>query len=210
MRIRAARCGMTVLEALLATVLGLAALAAALMILFSVNRMEGAGDVAGALQDAALAMATIQEDLSQAVQKAEPSSSGTVVVSKNSVQLLRGILKKDGSVDAKLVVYQKEATANGNFRLKRTFDGKSSHLPGVYRAVGFVQLAGPGGPYVRAILHVAVKDNRRAADASASGLEEVVRTTLVRVQGPEMAGSLGFKWSFLSLLNVVNFLKNLF
>lgn len=203
------RRGTTLLESLLATALALGAIAAILMIFYSMRKMEGAGDVAGALQEATLAMAIIQEDLAQAVQNPDEPDAA-VAVRKNSVQLLRGRLKPDGSVDANLVMYQKVPTPGGNFRLKRTYGGKGHLLPGMYRSVGFVLLKGPGGPFVRAVLHVAVKDTRVAKDAQAGGLEEVVKTALVRVQGPEMAGSSLFGWSILDLLRKIPFLRNFF
>lgn len=200
------RRGATLVEALLATVLALMALSAVLMILFSVRKMESAGDLAGALQEASLAMAVIQEDLSQAVQKPDPSVDTAVQVSKKSVQLLRGVLKDDGSIDAKRVVYEKEATAGGNFRLLRKYDSERGFLPGVYRSLRFDQLEGAGGPFVRVTLHLAVTDSSIPVGQSASGLQEAVLTSLVRIQGPEMVGSRAFGWSFMSLLKLIPWL----
>jgi hypothetical protein len=200
------RRGTTLLEALIATVVGMLALAAVVLVLWSVRKMEGAGNVASALQEAALAMSTIQEDLSQAVQKPDPKVDAAVMVKPQSVQLLRGILKNDGTIDAKLVEYRKEKTPAGNFRLLRRYGGAQDRMPGLYRAMQFDQLDGPGGPFVRVTLRVATADVAAEKGKDAGGLEETVLTALVRVQGPEMAGSKAFGWSFLSLLKLIPWL----
>jgi hypothetical protein len=206
MGLRARRAGFTLVEAIVALGIGLVAIVAILMIFFSIGKMSHVSDLSGALQDAALAMAIIQKDLTQAAQKPDPKAEGTVVVLPQAFQLLRAQLRPDGSVDGKLVVYQKEPTSGKHFRLRRAFGRERSLLPGVFRSVRFQQLEGAGGPFVRVTLRVSTHDAAEGARPPKAS-EEAVLSSLVRVMGPEMAGSKSFTWSFMSLLKLIPFLR---
>lgn len=204
------RHAVTFVEVLVALTLALIALGLVFSLYSSTNRMSHMSDLSAAMQEGAIAMATLQADLTQAVQKPDPLVDSAVLVRKNGFQMLRAEFLPDGSISGKLVVYRKERTGAGNFRVRRTFDGKDSQLPGLYRDVKFARLGSTAGePYVRVTLRVATHDvPGQAAIGKAS--EEAVISSLVRVMGPEMVGSSVFPFSFLGLLNNIPFLKDLF
>lgn len=202
------RRGVTFVEALVSLLLATVAMGMMFSLYSSTVRMGHAGDLAGAMQEAAIALQILQRDLTQAVQKPDPSVDCAVQIKKNGFQLLRAEFQPSGSINGKLVVYRKEPTPNGNFRIKRTFDGVDSRLPGLYRAIKFVELQGAGGPFVRITLRVATHDIA-AKDVEGKASEEAVVSALVRVMGPENVGGTIFEFPFLSLLKNIPFL-NLF
>lgn len=202
------RRGVTFVEALVALLLAVVAFGMMWTLYFSTARMGHMGDLAGAMQEAAIALQILQRDLTQAVQKPDPSVDCAVQIRRNGFQLLRAEFQPDGRISGKLVVFRREATPNGNFRLKRTFDGQDSRLPGLYRDVKFVQLRGAGGPYIRVTLRVATHDVK-AADVAGKASEEAVVSALVRVMGPEAVGGSVFSFPFLDLLRNIPFLGNL-
>lgn len=203
------RSATTLIEVLVALMVGLGALGAIFTIFFSVRKMEHAGDLSGSLQEAALAMAIIHKDLTQAVQKPAPGVTSAVRPTADGFQLIRGVLKPDGSIQGLQVQYRKVFTPQGNYRMERKVKTALSSLPGLYRSVEFIGLNGAGGPFVRVTLHLAVHDTA-AGPGGPKGSEEAVVSSLVRIQGPEMVGSTSFPFSFMSALMGLGFPFSLF
>lgn len=203
------RHAVTFVEALVALTLALIALGMVFSLYSSTNKMSHMSELSAAMQEGSIAMALLQEDLTQAVQKPDPSVDSAVIVKKTGFQMLRAVFQPDGSISGKLVVYRKEPTPAGNFRIKRTVDGKDTRLPGLYRDVKFSRLGNVAGePYVRVTLRVATHDvPGQAAIGKAS--EEAVLSSLVRVMGPEMVGSSILSFPFLGVLNSIPFLSDL-
>jgi type II secretory pathway pseudopilin PulG len=197
------RAAFTLVEALVATALGCIVLAGILAFTQGARQMAQSGDLAGALQEAALAMLTIERDLLQAVQKPDPKVREVVMVTQKSVRMIRGRVKADGSIGGQLVVYRKEKTPAGNFRLLREEGGQQRRLPGLFRLAGFETLEGAGGPFVRVTLVVVSHDASPAANPS--GSEQAILTSLVRVVGPESIDTEMFDWNFLDELKSVPF-----
>jgi len=199
------RAGVTCVEILLAVSIGLLVLAGIVVILAMVGRMSRMGEAAGSLQEAALAMALLQKDLFQAVQKPDPTVDTAVVVGSDGFQMVQGRFSRDGSVAGQLVVYRVLPTGTGNFRLRRECDGKARGVPGIFRKILFHRLMAAGGPYVRVTLCVRTRDGD--AGAATAGSDEVVLSSLVRIQGPEMIGSGQLSWGFLDAVKGVDFVK---
>lgn len=201
------RKGFTVMEALLAAGLGALVLGGMITIFSAIRKMAGVGELAGTLQEAALAMAHIEKDLTQAVQKPDPAVDSPVLVGKDHFQMLRAEFKPDGAIQGKLVAYQAVGTEGGNFRLERRFGSQKSTIPGVFRSVSFAAFDGPGGPFVRVTLVMAVVDT--SGPSSGKGSEEAVLSGLVRVMGPEMIGSQAYGFDLMQSLKTIDFLKDL-
>lgn len=205
------RRGYTLLEILVAATLGLAALGAAFALFLGTNRMSGAGDLGKAMADAAIAMEYIHRDLIQAV--AKPGQEQVVVVSPETAtaQFLVGERAPDGSLTAHPVLYRREAAGAGAFRLVRRARDRESALPGSYAHVGFTTLvmgddpaAARGRVFVRVTLHARA---RASTGAPASGADEAVLTSLVRVAGPELLDAPTLRWTILEGLKSVELLK---
>lgn len=203
------RLATTLIEVLMALIVGLIAIAAIIMIFMSVRKMEHAGDLSGALQEAALAMATIQKDITQAVQKPAPGVTCAVMPTGDGWCMIRGVMKPDGSIEGIPLQYRKVFTQNQNYRIERKVQTELHGLPGLYRDMKFVPHNAAGGPFVRVTLHVASHDTKTEAVGS-KGSETAVLTSLVRVQGPEMVGSSTFPFLFMKGLLGIGFPFNLF
>jgi hypothetical protein len=196
----------TVAEVLVALAIGFAVLAAILGIFQAIRRMSHMGDLAGTLQEAAMAMAYIEKDLSQAVQKPDPKFDSAVIVGKDYFQMLKAECKPDGAIAGQLVIYQTLVSPGGNLRLRRRQGAEGRAIPGLFRQVSFQQLKGPGGPYVRVTLTLATHD---VTATTGKASEEAVVTGLVRVMGPEMVGSKAYSFGFMEGLNEIKFLEGL-
>jgi hypothetical protein len=192
------------MEAVLALALGLLVLGAIVTISQAIRKMSHMGDLAGTLQEAAIAMAYMEKDLTQAVQKPDPKFDSPVILGADRFQLLRAVPKPDGSIGGQLVVYRVVASTGGNFRLRRQFVKDEQNIPGLFRAVRFAQLRGPGGPFVRVTLRMMSHDT---AESTGKGSEEAVLTGLVRVMGPEMVSSRALSFGFMGSLNAIDFLQ---
>lgn len=199
----------TLLEAVLVVAIAALLIATLMTIYFSTNRMAHYGDLSAALQEGSLALALIQDDLSQAVQKPDRNVSGAVMVLPNAFQLLRAKLGPGGSISGELVVYKKMPNPSGGFRLKRQVGAAKAFIPGIFNEVQFEQFEGDGGPFVRMTLKVSAHASEATPGQPRKGSDEAILTTLVRVQGPEMVGSGGFAWSFMSSLLTIPFLSDL-
>jgi type II secretory pathway pseudopilin PulG len=208
MAMKRSRLAATLVEVLMALAVGIIAIAAILMIFLSVRKMEHAGDLSGALQEAALAMATIQKDLVQAVQKPLPGVTSAVLPTSDGWCMIRGVMKPDGSIEGTPVQYRRVYTQQQNYRIERKIGTDLHTLPGLYRNVDFKGLKGAGHPFVRVTLHLATHDVK-IAPGKAKGSEEAVLSSLVRIQGPEGAGSSTFPFLFMKLLGI-GFPFNLF
>jgi hypothetical protein len=201
------RSGTTLIEVLVASVVGLLVLGAMAGLMLSVRKMSHASDLSSTMQEASLAMASIHRDLTLAVQKPDPRSDSPVVVKADAFEVLQNKLERNGSVRAKLVTYQAVRSEGGHFRLRRRSDGEERLLPGIYSAISFTELEGAGGPFVRVTMRLSVHDSA-SADAS-KGSESAVLTALVRVSGPELVNSDFFTWGFLDSLRAIEFSKDL-
>lgn len=199
----------TLIEAVLVVAIAALLIATMMTVYSSTNKMAHYGDLASALQEGSLALAMIQDDLSQAVQKPDKNVAGAVIVLPNSFQLLRAKLQPGGAIAGELVVYKKIANPAGGFRLKRQVGSNKAFVPGVFNDVQFAQFDGDGGPFVRMTLKVSAHQTDTPAGQEKQGSDEAVLTTLIRVQGPEMVGGGGFSWSFMSGLLTIPFLSNL-
>lgn len=199
--------GTSLIEGLLAVVLGCMVLGVLMALSSSTNKMAAASDISAAMQEGAIALHTIQRDVMQAVPRPDPDKPDAVQTNPNDFQLLRGAFKPDGAVDGQLVVYRKQSTPGRNFRLtRRVASGKEQLVPGLFRSVTFAQLDGAGGPFVRITLRLAAHDAPpKPGPPKAS--EEAVLSALVRIMGPELGGSPQFSWKFLDLLKLIPFLK---
>jgi hypothetical protein len=195
------------MEVLLAAGIGALVLGGMITIFGAIRKMAGVGELAGTLQEASLALAYIEKDLTQAVQKPDPAVDSPVVVAKDHFQMLRAEFEPDGTIKGKLVVYQVIGTDGGNFRLKRRFGSQESPIPGIFRRVQFASFDGPGGPFVRVTLVMAVTDT--ANPTAGKGFEEAVLSGLVRVMGPEMIGSQAYGFDLMQSLKGIDFLKDL-
>ena len=193
---------MTLVEALLAALLGCVVTAILIGLMVGLAKMGQASELSNALQEAGLAMATIQDDLGQAVQKADPSVPFAVIVKPDRFQLIRAAFQPDGSVTDKLVTYHAVGTPGGNFRLTRTCEGSDRGIPGTFRGVTFGQYEATGGPFVRVTLRVAAVDTA-GGDAAAKGSQEAVLSAIVRVMGPEGVDSSLSSWPNLSALKAI-------
>lgn len=203
---RGPRAGFTLMEAVIATVIGALVLGAGVVILQATRRMSKAGDLSSALAEAAMAMEYIHRDLMQAVQKPDPAVDRVVFVSKEAVQFVRGIRGPEGALLGERVVYRRDTTGTNRFRLLRQSGvDAEAPLPGAYSAVKFSSFKGTGGPFVRVTLHVIASAVPQGTPAT--GSDEAVLTSLVRVAGPEMLSAPFFKWTFMDDLNSVELLE---
>jgi type II secretory pathway pseudopilin PulG len=187
----------TMAEALVALGIGLLVIGAMLMVFLSIGKMTRSSELSGALQEAALAMAIIQKDLMQAVQKPDPNSKSPVQTLPTSFQMIRGTLKDDGSITGERIVYRKEPTASGAYRLRRQIGEESTLIPGTFKDLIFGEYKGDGGPYVRVSIRLEVHEG---------GKQECLLSSLVRVSGPEFIRSPVFDFKFMFPLIKINFL----
>jgi prepilin-type N-terminal cleavage/methylation domain-containing protein len=205
------RRGYTLLEVLVAAALGLSALAVAFALFVSTRRMSGAGDLGKAMADASIAMEYIHRDLIQAVQKPGEDQLVFVAPETAAAQFLVAELRADGSLTARPVLYRREPAGPSAFRLVRRDAGRESALPGTYSHVGFKTLVVGEDPsvirgrtFVRVTLHARA---RPESGAAATGSDEAVLTSLVRVAGPEMLNMPTMRWRFLDALRSVELVK---
>lgn len=195
----------TLIEALVAVALGTLVLGAMLSMFYASRRMTDVGDLAAALAEAAIAMEQIHRDLTQAVVKPDEDTVDVIRVStQGAAQFVHALRGPDGRLEGKLVVYRREKTAQGNFRLLRKAGDVQAPLPGVYSRIGLSYIKRVGGPFVRVTLHVVARD--RKVDAPA-GSDEALLTSLVHVDAPEMLETPFFDWSCLDGLKNVEMLK---
>lgn len=195
----------TLIEALVAAALGTLVLGAMLSMFYASRRMTDVGDLAAALAEAAIAMEQIHRDLTQAVVKPDEDNVDVIRVSaQGAAQFVHAVKGAGGRLEGKLVVYRREKTAQGNFRLSRRAGDVKAHLPGVYSRIGLSYIKRVGGPFVRVTLHVVARD--RKVDAP-GGADEAVLTSLVHVDAPEMLETPFFDWSCLDGLKSVEMLK---
>lgn len=166
-------------EAIIAVAVGTIALGGMIVVWLSVGKMSQAGDVSAGLQEAGLAIATIHEDLSQAL----PDSTGQVLregAGGGAWKVRRSSLANDGGVSVEEITYAREPAGDKAFRLVRTEAGHARALRGTYTAASFRELDAAGGPFVRVSLTV----------------EGTLVTTLVRVARPELSTSKLLDWGF--------------
>lgn len=176
------RRGTTLVELLVAFAIATMLLGAATGVLNLLQRMAGAGDLSGAMQQAGLALAVVERDLREAVTR-PAARSEPVVVSRDSVQLIRGELAQGGVFAGRLVVYEKERGPGGaGWRLRRSSSGSSELLPGWYEGVDIVLLAGSGGPFVRVTFTV-------SSNPRVPGSAQAVVSSLARVARPDLVPS---------------------
>jgi prepilin-type N-terminal cleavage/methylation domain-containing protein len=199
--------GFTLVETVMAVAVGLLALGAMTAMFVGIRKMAGQADIAATLQEGSLAMASLQKDLTQAVQKPDPTLDSAVIVKAGAFQMVRGEFAPDGTVKGGLVVYRTVGTPGGLFRLVRTHNSSERRIPGLFKQIKFVQLRAAGGPYVRVTMKMAAQDTATSAQ-STSGSQEAVLTSLTRIQGPEMITATAFSWSQLEALTKIEFLKD--
>lgn len=196
----------TLVEAIVATALASLIVGGMLTMFHASRRMTDVGDLSAALSDAAIAMERIHRDLSQAVQKPDPDVKSPVIPSKTepALQFIHAVLTPEGKLEGKLVVYRRESTPGGNFRLIRRFGTEEAPLPGVYSRIGFDGFNAAGGPWVRVTLHAVAHDVKRDKPV---GSEEAVLSCMVHVDSPEMLGTDYFVWDLLDGIKSVPLLK---
>lgn len=191
------RGGATMAEALVAVGIGFLVIGGSLMVFLSLRKMGQSSELSGALQEAALAMTIVQRDLVQAVHRPDPTATSPVMVLPKSFQLIRGVLKPDGTIEGDRIVYRKEPVGKETYRLRRDVGGKTSLVPGVFREVQFAECKGDGGPFVRVTMRVEVHEGSK---------QECMLSSLVRVCGPENIRSEAFSWKFMAPLLPITFL----
>lgn len=189
------RRGATIVETIIAVTLGLIAIIGVVALLLSVTKSTRAGDLANALQEAALALASIERDVMCAA--STPDGRVAVRVSAAELKLALGTFQTDGRVGATLVRYQPEAQQPAGFRIRRTEGSRSWTLPGLLERFRFEELGGAGGPYLRVTLHVAAPSAQPAVAARGATSEPAVLSGLIRLTGTELAGSRFYSMSFL-------------
>ena len=190
----------TLIETIVTLAVAALILGTAIALWVSTGQMSRVADLAGGLQEAALAMAIIEGDLVQAVRKPDPAVDRVVRLTDRSAQLVRAAIAPDGTVSGKLVVYR-FIKQDGTFRVRRRAGGEEQLLPGVFDAIAFDQLDGAGGPFVRVTLSVAVHGGGPSDRAS----DHAVLTALVRTCGPELIQSEAFAWPDLDAVRQVPF-----
>lgn len=186
----------TMAEATVALGIGLLVIGAILMVFVSIGKMTRSSGLSGAMQEAALAMAIVQKDLMQAVQKPDPKADSPVLTLPTSFQMIRGTLRPDGSITGERIVYRKEP-ATPPYRLRRQVGEQSALLPGVFKDLRFAEVEGKGGPFVRVLMRLEVNEG---------GKQECLLSSLVRVSGPEYIQSPVFNFKFMFPLIKINFL----
>jgi type II secretory pathway pseudopilin PulG len=201
------RRGYTLMEALVAAVIGVVILSAITGIFITTRRMTQSGDLASALSSAAVAMEMLNRDLHHAVQKPDPATERIVVIDKEAgtFRFIRGGQTPAGVLTGEVVTYRREKTAGGHFRLVRTTASSASPLPGVYSDVDVRTFKAVGGPFVRVTLHVVARD--AANSDPAKGADEAVLTSLIRVAPPEMIHSGMLRFKFMDELRKVELAK---
>ena len=151
---------------------------------------------------------TIHRDLLQAVARPDPDGSVVIQLAKPaSAQFVLAEKQPDDQLGGRVVVYHREATAAGNFRLMRKVDTSDQSLPGIYAKIGFGTIPMAGGPFLRVTLHVIARDAAAPAGAERDGAEEAVLSTVVRVAPVEMLGNPIFDRSYLDGIKAVPPLK---
>jgi hypothetical protein len=198
----------TLIETLVAAVLGLSVFFMAFALFRATRTMSTAGDLSSAMAQATLAMEHLHRDLIRAVPSPDQKSHDIIHVfpKTNRFAFIRADIDPQGTLVGQLVVYEREKTPGGHFRLVRQAGGKKAALPGTYSRVDLATLDDSGGPFVRVTLHVVTHD---AATDPARGSEETVITTLMRVATPEMLRSGMLKFRFLKGLAGVEVPKDL-
>lgn len=196
----------TLIEAIVSSALGALVLGAMVSMFYASRRMTDVGDLSAALAEAAIAMEQMHRDLTQAVQKPDPAVKDVVLVSKEgAAQFICAVLGDMGEITGKLVVYRREKTAQGNWRMMRRFGTAESPLPGVYSKIGFSYHGQNGSPFVRVTLHVVARDLAR--QGTPGGADEAVLSTLIHVAGPEMLDTPFFDWKCMDALKSVELVK---
>jgi type II secretory pathway pseudopilin PulG len=178
--------GATLVEALVALAIGLVVMGGAVSLLVSTSRFSRAGELAGALQEAALAIANIERDAVSALPTADGKPA--IRVTANEVRMAIGAFAADGTVTATLVRYTAEPQPSGGFRISRTAKGRGGQFPALLDRYRFELLGGPGGPFLRVTLRV----TGHAAPAGGSkpaGPDPAVLATLVRLAAVELPGT---------------------
>lgn len=179
------RLGFTVVEMVVASAIAVLAIGGMIAVYLSIGKMTQAGDLSSTLQEAALAMATIQQDLAQA--RPEGGRGPVVRGAKGGFELTQWSLEPGGAVAPVKVRYSLEKTATGRMRVRRERGRESRLLAGLYRSIRFEQLEGAGGPFVRVFLTACSHDLK--GDRPVGAAEETVMTTLVRTAAPELVAS---------------------
>lgn len=199
--------GYTLMEALVAAVIGVVILSAITGIFITTRRMSQSGDLASALSSASVALEMLNRDLNHAVQKPDPAAERIVVIDKDAgtFRFIRGLQDPAGKLIGEVVTYRREKTAGGHFRLLRESAGASSALPGVYSDIDVRTFKAVGGPFVRITLHTVARDV--ASSDPARGTDEAVLTSLIRVAPPEMIHSGMLRFKFMDELRKVDFAK---
>lgn len=203
------RRGYTLLEMMVGAALGTAVLYGMFTIFTATRRMSNVGELGAALAEASIAMETIHRDLTQAVQKPDPSVDHVVQMAKDApaLQFIRAEPAPNNGITGTPVVYRREKLPTGNFQLMRQEGpGAESPLPGTYSAIRVDTFTGAGGPFIRLTLHVVARDV--VATGPAGGVDEAVLTTLIRVASPEMLNSGLLRFKFLDGLKSVNLQAN--
>lgn len=197
---RSQRSAASLIEVLLAIALGVVVLGGAIAMLASFSRFTRSGELAAALQEAALVMANIERDAVRAL--ATPDGKIAIRITANEMRLAVGDFTAE-RVAASLVTYQPEPQPNGGFRLRRSGPGRSGTFPALLERYRFETLGGPGGPYLRVTLHVAGQVAPPGNPNAAPAREAAVLSALVRLAGTELAGSKFCSMSFLDAVTGV-------
>jgi Tfp pilus assembly protein PilE len=203
------RRGYTLFEMMISAAVGTAVLFAMFTVFTATRRMSNVGELGAALSEASIAMEMIHRDLTQAVQKPDPSIESVVQMAKDApaLQFIRGEPAPNNGLTGTVIVYRREKLPTGRFRiLRQEGGGPASPLPGTYSAVRVDTFAGAGGPFIRLTLHVVAREAAPAGPAG--GADEAVLTTLIRVPSPEMLNSGLLRFKFLDELQKVNLPAN--
>lgn len=196
----------TLIEAIVAAALGALVLGAMLSMFYASRRMTDIGDLAHALAEASIAMEQMHRDLTQAVKHPDPAVKAVVLIStEGAAQFIHAARDANGQIAGKLVVYRREKTAQGNWRLLRKVGDVEAPLPGTYAAVRMFYYEVGSTPFVRVTLHVVARDQAQVRPAG--GADEAVLTSLVHVTGPEMLDTPFFDWKPIEGLKSVEMLK---
>jgi type II secretory pathway pseudopilin PulG len=196
----------TLIEAVVASAIGALVLGAMFSMFYASRRMTDVGDLAHALAEASIAMEQMHRDLTQAVKHPDPAVKAVVLISQEgAAQFIHSGRDKDGKLTGKLVVYRREKTAQGNWRMMRKLGDVEAPLPGVYSSIRMFYYEVGSTPFVRVTLHVVARD--QAQNRPRGGADEALLTSLVHVTGPEMLDTPFFDWKALDGLKSVEMLK---
>ncbi|MBI4859653.1 MAG: hypothetical protein HY815_05245 [Candidatus Riflebacteria bacterium] len=148
-RSHAAR-GTTLAEGAFASVLVFVLIGAGGALLRSTSQMSRSGDLSWSIQEASLAMARVQDDLSRLV-SGSVAASGAQTDSIDFVALVRGA---GGTSREEPISYTSSSDRHGDRLLIRRCGRSRQRLPGVYTAVRFYRPDGERGAYLRVALHL--------------------------------------------------------